>query len=180
MSQQYENYLFTHRSNLVLAFEWFKANMPELLEMLPEDVDIEHQIVMAHDASKNTSEEYEAYDRYWYGGNKSYSVVYNYDIAWLHHIHNNPHHWQHWVFFKHDDPMETITIFEMPYNYVIEMLCDWWSFGWESGDLNEIFTWYDERREYIKLGPKTRKVVEDILIIMKMKLEVMSNENMQS
>lgn len=167
MSQRYEDYLFTHRSNLIRAFEWFKTNLPGLLERVDEGIDLEQQIVFAHDASKNTSEEYDAYDRYWYGGNKSYKIVHDYDIAWLHHIHNNPHHWQHWVFFKHDDPMETITIFEMPLNYIIEMLCDWWSFGFESGDLNEIFTWYEERRDYIKFHDKTRKIVEDILGRMK-------------
>lgn len=171
MSQQYEEYLFNHRSNVIAAFEWFETNLPELFEDLDVGVDIRHQIVMGHDASKNTSEEYEAYDRYWYGGNKSYKVVYEYDIAWLHHIHNNPHHWQHWVFFKHDDPMEAITTFEMPVNYIIEMICDWWSFGWESGNLHEIFTWYDDRKDYIKFHDKTRKRVESIFVLMKKKLE---------
>ena len=171
MSQQYDNYLFDHRHNLQLAFKWLQDNMPELFINLSEDVDIEHQIIMAHDRSKHWPEEYDAYDRYWYGGNKSFRIVHDYDIAWLHHIHNNPHHWQHWVFFKHDDPLETITIFEMPLNYIIEMICDWWSFGWESGDLTEILTWYDERRTYIKLDPATRMVVENILDTIKEKLK---------
>lgn len=170
MSQQYDNYLFNHRYNLQLAFAWFKEHLPELFARFDDGVDIEHQIIMGHDNSKDTKEEYAAYDRYWYGGNKSFAVVHEYDIAWLHHIHNNPHHWQHWVFFKHDDPMETITVFEMPLNYILEMLCDWWSFGFESGDLSEIFTWYDERKEYIKFNESTRKCVEGILREMKEKL----------
>ena len=43
------------------------------------------------------------------------------------------------------------------------MICDWWSFSWQKGDLGEIFNWYDEHSDYIKLSPKTRKTVEDIL-----------------
>jgi hypothetical protein len=171
MSEQYETYLHDHRHGLKEAFEWLKINIPELFENLDEGIDLEHQIVMAHDSSKDSPEEYEAYDKYWYGGNKSYQVVHDYDIAWLHHIHNNPHHWQYWVFFKHDDPMETITIFEMPFNFIIELICDWWSFGWSDGDLNEIFTWYDERKDYIKLGLNTRKIIEGILDKIKKKLE---------
>ncbi len=51
----------------------------------------------------------------------------------------------------------------MPYNYIIEMICDWWAFSWAEGDLSEIFSWYDEHKDYIKLNPKTRETVEDIL-----------------
>ena len=59
----------------------------------------------------------------------------------------------------------------MPYNYIVEMICDWWSFSWNSGDLYEIFNWYNEHKNYIKLSDKTRKTVEDILSKIKEKLE---------
>ena len=52
---------------------------------------------------------------------------------------------------------------DMPYNYVIEMICDWWAFSWMKGDLTEIFKWYDEHKEYMKLNDKTRETVEYIL-----------------
>ena len=50
----------------------------------------------------------------------------------------------------------------MPYHFVIEMICDWWSFSWKSGDLTGIFDWYEKHKE-MKLHPKTRKLVEDTL-----------------
>nr|DAE02562.1 MAG TPA: hypothetical protein [Siphoviridae sp. ctmYS12] len=28
---------------------------------------------------------------------------------------------------------------DMPYNYIIEMICDWWAFSWNKGNLQEIF-----------------------------------------
>lgn len=51
----------------------------------------------------------------------------------------------------------------MPHNYIFEMICDWWAFSWSKGNLSEIFSWYDEHSAYIKLAPKTREIVEDIL-----------------
>ena len=59
----------------------------------------------------------------------------------------------------------------MPYNYIIEMICDWWAFSWNSGNLNEIFDWYDEHKDYMKLSEKTHKMVEDILSKIKDKLD---------
>lgn len=59
----------------------------------------------------------------------------------------------------------------MPYNYIIEMICDWWAFSWNSENLNEIFDWYDKHKNYIKLSDNTRKTVEDILSKIKDKLE---------
>ena len=61
----------------------------------------------------------------------------------------------------------------MPYCYILEMICDWWSFSWSQGKLDEIFNWYDEHSKYMKLAPDTRKTVEDILDKIKVKL----NEN---
>lgn len=45
------------------------------------------------------------------------------------------------------------------------------------GNLLEIFSWYEERKSYIKLHPNTRRLVEDILGRIKNKLgEVIVNE----
>lgn len=51
----------------------------------------------------------------------------------------------------------------MPHKYIIEMICDWWSFSWIKGDLFEIFAWYENHKNYIKLHPNTRLIVEEIL-----------------
>lgn len=166
MSVQYDQYLENHNANVKKAFEWFRKNLPELLM---GNYDYEYQIVYGHDASKVNPDEYEAYDAYFYGGNRSFSVVRNFKIAFLNHIHRNPHHWQHWILIQ-DDPNEDEIIMEMPYNYMIEMICDWWSFSWAKGNLNEIFTWYDEHKEHIKLGYVTRYNLETILRQMKEKL----------
>lgn len=51
----------------------------------------------------------------------------------------------------------------MPYNYILEMVCDWWAFSWSKGDLTEIFKWYDAHTAHMKLGRNTRQIVEDVL-----------------
>ena len=165
MSYQYDRYLVQHKSNVEAGFRWLQKNLPEITE----ESGAEHNIIFEHDQSKMESDEYEAYDAYFYGGNRSYAIVDDFRKAWLLHIHRNPHHWQHWVLIN-DDPEEGENVLEMPYCYILEMICDWWSFSWQKRNLFEIFVWYDEHRDYIKIHPNTRKTVEDILYRIKGRL----------
>ena len=165
MSVQYDNYLTEHKENVAKGFRWLQENIPEVIED-----GFEWQICFNHDVSKIDPEEYDAYDAYFYGNNRSYSVVQNFKKAWLRHIHNNPHHWQHWILIN-DEPKEGMVVIDMPYIYVVEMICDWWAFSWKKGDLNEIFGWYEDRKDYMKLSANTRRSVEYILGKMKDKLE---------
>ena len=168
MSREYNLYLTEHKDNVTKGFKWIQENLPELL--LDIKVDYEHQICFEHDASKTNPDEYNAYDAYFYGGNRSYQVVQDFNYAWLDHIHRNPHHWQHWILLN-DEPNEGEIILEMPYNYILEMICDWWAFSWSKGDLTEIFKWYDVHKAHMKLGEKTRQTVEDILDGIRTKVE---------
>lgn len=168
MSREYDLYLEQHKKAVADGFYWIKKNLPELIVDL-YDVDYEHQIAFDHDASKTNLDEYIPYDLYFYGGNRSYQVVQDFNYAWLKHIHRNPHHWQYWV-LNNDEPTQGQIILEMPYQYILEMICDWWAFSWRSGDLTEIFTWYDNHKDYMKLGERTRVTVEDILAQIKTKL----------
>lgn len=166
MSLKYNLYLAQHKENVVNGFCWIKENLPELLINI-SGVSYEHQICSSHDLSRNESDEYEAYDAYFYGESRSLKVMQDFRYAWLNHIHRNPHHWQYWIL--NSDGCEMVL--DMPYNYIVEMICDWWSFSWYIGNLYEIFNWYDEYKNCIKLSDKTRKTVEDILDKIKEKLE---------
>lgn len=172
MSFQYDQYLAQNRANVKRGFDWLCENLPNIMK---DTLEARWYTEFAHDQSKNDEDEYEAYDAYFYGNNRSYDVVQNYQRAWLLHIHRNPHHWQYWVLIN-DDPKEGEIVLEMPYDYIIEMICDWWAFSWAKGNLKEIFGWYDEHSQYIKLADNTRKIVIDILGQMKNKLEE-ANEN---
>ena len=167
MSKEYDSYLEQHKGNVIKGLEWIEENLPEILK---PGFNYEWQIKFGHDHSKNEPDEYNAYDAYFYGGNRSYKVVQDFRYAWLAHIHRNPHHWQHWVLMN-DDPGEGMVVMDMPYNFIIEMICDWWAFSWNKGNLYEIYSWYDEHKEYMKLSDNTRKTVEDILAKIKEKLD---------
>lgn len=169
MSIQYDLYLEEHKANVAKGFHWIRENLPELLVEM-SGVDYEWQICTNHDYSKNDQDEYAAYDAYFYGGNRSYDVVDNFNRAWLSHIHKNCHHWQHWI-LNQDDPTKGEIILEMPYNYIIEMICDWWAFSWAKGNLREIFTWWEAHKDYMKLGKQTRVVVGQILGEIEFKLD---------
>ena len=174
MSWEYDLYLQEHRENVAKGLEWLRENLPAVLDML-DYPSLEQQIKYNHDASKNEIDEYMAYDRYFYGRNRSYAVVQEFNHAWLKHIHRNPHHWQHWVLIN-DDPGEGMTVLEMPYHYIIEMICDWWAFSWREENLREIFKWYDEHKDYMKLGDRTRFNVEYILNAISKKLDELESE----
>lgn len=162
MSWQYDNYLKNHIRNVGSAYQWLYDNLPVVI---PEEMGI---CIQWHDQSKYDKEEYEAYDAFFYGRNKSYEVVNNFNYAWLHHIHHNPHHWQHWV-LKLDDGGDVAL--EMPKKYIIEMICDWWSFSFAKGDLYEIFSWYEAHKPTMKLHKNTMNMVEYILDMIHKKLD---------
>lgn len=58
----------------------------------------------------------------------------------------------------------------MPYAYVIEMVCDWWSFSWDRysktsnpKDLLEVLTWYKNSKQTMQLHKDTRMQAEQLL-----------------
>lgn len=171
MSQAYDEYIQTHKQFVIEAFKYLKENLPEIFGDPADGIsaEVEHNIIYGHDQSKTSKEEYDAYDNYFYG-NRSYENVEKFNYAWLHHIHNNPHHWQHWVLIN-DDPDEGRKILDMPDIYIIEMICDWWSFSLKQNKPEEIFNWYDAHKRYMLLSEYTRSKVEYILKLLKRKLE---------
>lgn len=170
MSFEYDRYLKEHVQNTGKALRWMSDNIPESIDQRIMSIAMEN--AMHHDDSKNSADEYAPYDRYFYSGNRSYQVMKDFDYAWLHHIHNNPHHWQYWVLLE-DDPKtgERFKALEMPKEYVYEMIADWWTFSWKQNKLDEIFNWYEDHEDKMILNSNTRKLVTDILNAIHIKLE---------
>ena len=162
MSKQYDEYLNTHIRMVVKATRWMTDNLMAVEDMSDEDVDALLDNVACHDSSKYGMVEYDPYDAYFYGTPNEDA----FNVAWLHHIHHNPHHWQYWLLMNDDgkyrDPGKVIPL-EMPKIYALEMVADWWSFSWKSGDLTEMFGWYEDHKDCIILHPNTREYVESVL-----------------
>ena len=170
MSAEYDLYIKEHIENLKKGLEWMYENLSDKLidgkKMIEAMMNAEE-----HDKSKYDKEEYDAYDAYFYGpGERPPEIQAAFNKAWLHHQHNNPHHWQYWVLVN-DEPTEGTVALEMPEEYIYEMIADWWTFSWKNNNLLEIFDWYMKHSAYMKLAPRTRMVVNDILMAMNLFLE---------
>lgn len=155
---EYDAYLAAHFNGIQNGYAWLLENWPELLETGCEGLEVNLQ---KHDASKRVQDEYPAYAAYHFSKTKvTAEVEAAYRKAKLHHFHNNPHHWNHWVYV---DDNNNFTAVEIPKVYVVEMILDWWSFSWRSGDLREIRRWYRDNKNKIVLHPNTRVLVEEII-----------------
>ena len=159
MSQEYDGYLSEHIKNVNNAFRWMVDNID--LYSLYSYLDIskaEDNLKLGHDQSKFNIDEYRPYDAYFYGGNRSNKVCNDFDYAWLIHQHKNPHHWQYWVLINDDDGKNKPL--EMPKEYVLEMIADWWSFSWKDGNLKSIFSWYEDHKKEQCMHKRTRELVD--------------------
>lgn len=83
-------------------------------------------------------------------------------VAFLHHLHRSPHHWQHWVLTPDSQDRPT-QVFEMPERYAREMLADWDGAGRAITGKWETPEWYAKRGPREKLHPNTRDFVERLL-----------------
>ena len=160
---QYKEYLSNHIQNVKNGYEWLKLT---ILPNIDIDLSITDKLIKYHDSSKYSIEEFDGYRDYFYG-NQTGEVKRNFDYAWLYHIHNNPHHWQYWLLQEDDGDLKALDI---PIQYIIEMICDWWAFSWNKNNLFEIFKWYEQNKDKQNLSANTRDIVEKILHEMKTQL----------
>jgi len=133
-----------------------------------------------HDISKFRLDEFIPYARYFYGGpypekdslSPQFGMEYNpltkervkreFDKAFLLHIHRNPHHWQYHILIDEGADSKT-KIFQMPYKYMIEMVCDWKGAGKAITGNSNPLEWYAKYKDIIILEEYTRSRVEEII-----------------
>ena len=186
MSKDYDDYIRIHKACVALGYMWISVKVyDEVMDILPDLITFSRyelsQQILSHDDSKYSCEEYGAYDNYFYKNNSCLNadqIEANFNKAWLHHIHDNPHHWQHWVLIEDDGDSSGIGL-DMPDYYILEMICDWWAFSWKKfidngtrnvTDLREVFEWYDNHKNIMILSKTTREKVENILKVLDSKL----------
>jgi len=115
-----------------------------------------------HDLSKWDSVEFDAYATHFHGGGDPK----NFPLAWLHHVHNNPHHWQHWIFpdgwTMEGSAMDGACI-EMPYEYVLEMIADWMGASKTYTGSWDMAGWLSKNIPRITVHSKTAQSIREIL-----------------
>lgn len=126
---------------------------------------------LLHDLSKYSFIEFFSSARYFQGDRSPIQAEKEdkgYSIAWQHHKGHNPHHWEYWI-----DNIGTYinTPIKIPYEYVIEMVCDWVAAGIvynkQKVDFNKPYSEPLEYHNKIKneriLHPETKKIIEYFL-----------------
>ena len=153
--EEYKEYIIAHKERVKQFADWLEENVPSLFddEAYKEAF---YEVIEEHDDSKFSEEEFEPYAKKWHGEGKNNKDYYDpaYEEAWTHHWMNNEHHPDHW--YGED----------MPYVYILEMICDWGSFSIEKKDFNELIDFYygkakDDPEKNLSDG--TKEIIEDIL-----------------
>ena len=147
--QEYLEYINAHKERVEKFASWLKANCPEIFEGV--DLDSFDEVIKEHDESKYSEEEFEPYAQRWHGDKKK---TLEYEEAWKHHWMNNEHHPEYWLGE------------DMPYIYILEMICDWGSFSIASGDMNELSDFYFNKAKNDpekNLSDNTKEIIEEIL-----------------
>lgn len=112
-------------------------------------------IILKHDASKMSKEEFQAYALKYFPIEPSVSYDEFFKEAWQHHKDNNLHH--HQSLKNYTGPNRKF--------YLIEMICDWIAMGWELETLAEDY--YYTNKNKIELPEEDKILIEKILVLIK-------------
>jgi len=157
--EQYMRYITDHIKYIQTSWEVFKLRTsPNYVPTLSSsDERMIGELIRRHDESKFSADEFKGYRQWFYPVDGEAIKQDMFDRAWLHHIHNNPHHWEHWVL--NGKPLE------IPFKYVIEMIVDWMamSFQYQSCPVK----WWQENQSKMILHPETIKLIDDNIYKMK-------------
>ena len=150
--EEYKNYIIEHKARVKQFAEWLRGELPEVFDGI--DFDDFNELIQEHDESKFSEPEFEAYAQHFYGPNKNNKNDFEFDQAWIHHWTHNEHHPEFWLGE------------DMPYIYILEMLCDWGSFSIKSSDFKELSDFYFTKAKDDKeknLSENTKIIIEEIL-----------------
>lgn len=147
--EQNKKYILDHKDRVKKFSNWLKENCPELFKEI--DISLFDEMIEEHDESKFSEEEFEPYAQKWF--NNSGKTL-EYELAWQHHWSTNEHHPEYWLGE------------DMPYIYILEMICDWGSFSIDKGDFTELSDFYYNKAKNDpekNLSKNTKTIIEDIL-----------------
>ena len=128
---------------------------------------------LLHDLSKYGITEFMSSAKY-FQGNRSpidaEKIEKGYSLAWQHHKGHNPHHREYWI-----DNIGTYknTPIKIPYEYVVEMICDWLGAGIvyskhkvdDNKPYNEPLKYYSAHIKERIFNEETQKLIEYFLNI---------------
>lgn len=128
--------------------------------------------LLVHDYSKFSRAEWSPYVATFYiesskDGAEMRARQMAFNAAWLHHIHHNPHHWQHHILLE--DSGKTIVLIP-PAVLVFEMVADWLAAGPKAlrahtmaEAVAETIVWYAANHQRMQMRDIVRSTAESIL-----------------
>ncbi len=132
---------------------------------------------LLHDLSKYSPTEFFQGVKYFQGNQSPNNVerkLTGVSKAWLHHKGRNKHHLEYWIDYSPEGD-HMMTGMKMPVKYVAEMLCDRVaaSRNYNKEKYTEADSWdyYVMSKDHYMLHPETRKLLEDLLYMVKEKGE---------
>ena len=132
-------------------------------------LDLPESQLQKHDLSKWSDIEFEPYAKHFVGNGSAVdanNVAPDMAAAWLHHIHHNPHHWQHWIFPDGYNPPGSDLedgVMEMPEKYALEMVADWHGASFAYTDSWNIADWLYENMLKITVHSTTALFLRGVL-----------------
>lgn len=118
--------------------------------------------IIDHDASKFTAHEFPGYAMHFKGGGAPDAFA----SAWLHHLHANPHHWQHYIFpdgFTPKGSQVENGCLEMPYHFAREMIADWMGASMAYTGSWDMMDWLHKNMPKIRVHSKTAEFLREEL-----------------
>lgn len=129
---------------------------------------------LLHDLSKYSWLEFSSGVKY-YQGHRSpidqEKAILGYSLGWQHHKGRNKHHWEYWL----DKNCEGIFCHKIPYNYVLEMLCDRVAackiYQKDKYTQASAYDYFMNGTDRLYINQETSKLLETILLMVKQKGE---------
>ena len=163
--EKYEEYINNHIKNVQEAYLMASGAFLEIFPEVYNDNKLTNQLttnLRSHDKSKFSDDEFWDYAMRFFPINSvnpySKKIQDEFNIAWLHHVHNNPHHPAHWTLVEDGE----IKIFDMPDIYIIEMLCDWMAMS-KYFNSTTLEYWQSESAQKLPMSDYTKSKVEEFI-----------------
>ena len=164
----YKMYIIDHKNNVKKAFNEYGLFLSRELEVPLSELT---ELVDNHDLSKFEDEEFYGYLHHFYPDDNDEVYKDEFDMAWSHHIHNNPHHPEYWVLYNFNDNI--IKVFNMDNKYIAEMILDWIAMGYSKN--NKAYDYYEKNKDKYLFKNSTRFKVEYLLD----KIKEIDNNNLK-
>ncbi|WP_343210041.1 DUF5662 family protein [Anaerolentibacter hominis] len=127
---------------------------------------------LLHDLSKYSYTEFSVGCKYFQGNrspNNAEREDKGYSSAWLHHKGRNKHHYEYWIDYSISDK-GGMSGMEMPIPYVVEMVMDRIAasriYNGKAYRDTDPLNYYKRGRDYSMLNPKTRALLEQMLVML--------------